>query len=114
MRGTDPEWGISVSAVTRLETLFSSGQLHMEVDVSPEALGFNATAYTEETLDDLGIGYLADPFELRLESGQGLRVRLVEVSVLEIRAKKDDWGGHECGAVVLHAPIPHAGHTPIT
>ena len=46
----------------------------------------------EETLDDLGIGYLADPFELRLETGQWLRVRLAEVSAQEIRVKTDDWG----------------------
>ena len=29
----------------------------------------------EEALDDLGIGYLADPYELRLDSGEWLRVR---------------------------------------
>lgn len=46
----------------------------------------------EETLDELGIGYLADPYELRLESGEWLRVRLAEVSASEIRVKKDDWG----------------------
>lgn len=46
----------------------------------------------EELLDELGIGYLADPFELRLESGEWLRVRITEVSATEIRVKKEDWG----------------------
>ena len=46
----------------------------------------------EETLDALGIGYLADKFELRLESGDWLQVRIVEVLPDEIRVKKDDWG----------------------
>lgn len=36
--------------------------------------------HAEEVLDRLGIGYLADPHELRLETGQWLRVRITEVS----------------------------------
>ncbi|AZS38671.1 hypothetical protein CVS47_03330 [Microbacterium lemovicicum] len=46
----------------------------------------------EETLDDLGLGYLADPYELRLDDGTWLRVRIAEVSPSTIRVKKDDWG----------------------
>ncbi|MFC6356795.1 hypothetical protein [Luethyella okanaganae] len=46
----------------------------------------------EETLENLGIGYLADPYELQLDSGDWLRVRLTETSAQEIRVKKDDWG----------------------
>ena len=46
----------------------------------------------EQALDDLGIGYLADIYELQLESGTWLRVRLVEVHEHEIRVKKDDFG----------------------
>jgi hypothetical protein len=46
----------------------------------------------EQTLDDLGIGYLADIYELQLETGEWLRVRLVEVTTAEIRVKKDDFG----------------------
>ena len=46
----------------------------------------------EETLDDLGLGYLADPHELRLDDGSWLRVRIAEVSPSAIRVKKDDWG----------------------
>jgi hypothetical protein len=46
----------------------------------------------EETLDELGIGYLADKYELQLESGTWLRVRIVEVLPDAIRVKKDDFG----------------------
>jgi hypothetical protein len=46
----------------------------------------------EQTLDDLGIGYLADIYELELKPGEWLRVRLVEVTTTEIRVKKDDFG----------------------
>ncbi|MDF2047550.1 hypothetical protein P2P98_15390 [Microbacterium sp. Kw_RZR3] len=46
----------------------------------------------EETLDERGIGYLADMYELRLADGSWLRVRIAEVSTSGIRVKKDDWG----------------------
>ncbi len=46
----------------------------------------------EETLDALGISYLADLFDLRLDEGSWLRVRIAEVSVGGIRVKKDDFG----------------------
>ena len=46
----------------------------------------------EEALDSLGIGYLADPYELLLDSGEWLRVRITEVSTSRIGVKKDDWG----------------------
>ena len=34
----------------------------------------------EEVLEAVGIGYLADPYELKLDDGQWLRVRVTEVS----------------------------------
>ncbi|WP_342662990.1 hypothetical protein [Glaciibacter superstes] len=46
----------------------------------------------EETLEDLGIGYLADLYMLALEDGRDLRVRIAEVSPDIIRVKKDDFG----------------------
>lgn len=46
----------------------------------------------EETLDDLGLAYLAEPYELRLSDGAWLRVRIAEVSAGTIRLMKDDWG----------------------
>ena len=60
----------------------------------------------EETLDDLGIGYLADPYELLLDSGDWLRVRLAELSAQEIRVKKDDWGDMNAPQLFYTLPFP--------
>ena len=46
----------------------------------------------EEALEELGLSYLAELYELRLESGGWLRVRIAEVTPTTIRVKKDDWG----------------------
>jgi len=46
----------------------------------------------EETLESIGIGYLADPFELLLDDGNWLRVRITEVSTDAVRVKREDWG----------------------
>lgn len=43
----------------------------------------------EETLDALGIGYLADPYELCLEDGQWIRVRITEASTESIKVSED-------------------------
>lgn len=60
----------------------------------------------EETLDDLGLGYLADPHELRLDDGSWLRVRIAEVSSVAIRVKKDDWGDMNATQVYYTVPFP--------
>lgn len=60
----------------------------------------------EETLDALGIGYLADPYELRLETGDWLRVRIAEVSPDGIRVKKDDWGDMSAPQIYYQVPFP--------
>lgn len=57
----------------------------------------------EETLEAIGIGYLADLYELRLDSGEWLRVRLAEVSPTSILAKKDDFG--VIGAEQVYYPL---------
>jgi len=62
----------------------------------------------EKLLDETGIGYLADAYELQLDDGHWLRVRVVEVSADRILVKKEDWG--DMGASQLHYtvawPIP--------
>ena len=62
----------------------------------------------EETLDALGLGYLADPHELRLDDGSFLRVRIAEVSSVAIRVKKDDWGDMTATQVYYSVPFPVA------
>ena len=46
----------------------------------------------EETLDSIGISYLADIYELRSDTGEWLRVRIAEVMGDRVRVKEDDWG----------------------
>lgn len=60
----------------------------------------------EETLDELGLGYLADPHELRLEDGSWLRVQIAEVSPAAIRVKKDDWGDTTATQLYYSVPFP--------
>jgi hypothetical protein len=63
----------------------------------------------EQVLDDLGIGYLADPYELLLDDGTWLRVRMAEVSTQEIRVKKDDWGDMTADQLYYSVPFPMPG-----
>lgn len=60
----------------------------------------------EETLDELGIAYLADPYELRLESGSWVRVRIAEITPREVRVKKDDWGDMTAPQLYFSVRLP--------
>lgn len=60
----------------------------------------------ETTLDDLGIGYLADPYELRLADDHWLRVRIAEATPERVRVKKDDWGDMTAEQVYYELPFP--------
>jgi len=60
----------------------------------------------EEALDALGLGYLADPHELRLGDGSWLRVRIAEVSPGAIRVKKEDWGDMSAPQIYYSLPFP--------
>ena len=60
----------------------------------------------EKFLDELGIGYLADPFELLLDDGHWLRVRILEVSTDAIRVKRDDWGDINVPLLEYTVPFP--------
>jgi hypothetical protein len=62
----------------------------------------------ESTLDDAGIGYLADPFELRLEDGTWQRVRVIEVTATTIRLKREDFGAIGGTRVNFTLPFPSA------
>ncbi|MFG6504589.1 hypothetical protein [Microbacterium sp. P05] len=60
----------------------------------------------EATLDELGLGYLADPYELRLDDGSWLRVRIAEVLPDAIRVKKDDWGDMTAPQIYYGLALP--------
>lgn len=52
----------------------------------------------EEVLEEMGIGYLAEQYELQLDDGQWLQVRLAQVSTEGIVVKQDDWGANAIDA----------------
>ena len=58
----------------------------------------------ESVLDDLGIGYLAELYELELEDGRRLRARIAEVTPRAITVKQDDGGA--VGAPQVYFPLP--------
>lgn len=60
----------------------------------------------EETLDGLGLAYLAEPHELLLDDGSWLRVRIAEVSARAIRVKKDDWGDMNATQIYYTVSLP--------
>jgi hypothetical protein len=60
----------------------------------------------EEVLEALGIGYLADPYELRSGEGGWLRVRILEVSGELIRVKKEDGGAIDAPREEYTLPFP--------
>ena len=60
----------------------------------------------EELLEERGIGYLADRYELQLDDGHWLLVRIVEVSPERIRLKKEDWGDTNATAVYYEVGFP--------
>lgn len=70
-----------------------------------ERSGIGDWLRAEETLDELGIGYLADPYELQLANGVWLRVRLTEVSVHRVRVTRDEWGAVDAELMYL-LPFP--------
>jgi len=63
----------------------------------------------EETLDELGIGYLADLYQLTLEDGRDLRVRIAEVSPERVTVKKDDFGAVGVPQVYFSVDLPAPG-----
>ena len=60
----------------------------------------------EKLLDELGIAYLAEPYELLLDDGVWHRVRLAEVGTREIRVKRDDWGDMTAAQIYHVLPFP--------
>ena len=60
----------------------------------------------EELLEQRGIGYLADRYELQLDDGHWLLVRIVEASPARIRLKKEDWGDMAATPVYYEVKFP--------
>lgn len=86
---------------------------HGEGFVAIDLLGRRRTGavdwlHAEETLDELGLAYLAEPHELRQDDGGWLRVRIAEVSPTAVRVKKDDWGDMTAPQIYYTLPFPVA------
>lgn len=60
----------------------------------------------EELLEGIGLGYLAEPYELLLDDGTWLPVRLTQVSTDEITVKKEDGGAINAPRVEHTVPFP--------
>ncbi|WP_165068122.1 hypothetical protein [Marisediminicola senii] len=60
----------------------------------------------EETLDSIGLAFLAEAYALRRDDGSWLRVRIAEVSTTGIRVKKDDWGDMSAPQVYYSVAFP--------
>ncbi|MDJ1372457.1 hypothetical protein [Gulosibacter molinativorax] len=60
----------------------------------------------ETFLEELGIGYLADKYEVLLENGSWQRVRIIEVSTSRISLKQEDWGDMSAPPVYYRANFP--------
>lgn len=60
----------------------------------------------EEACEQLGVGYLAEPYELRLDDGSWLRVRITEVSPSGVRVKREDWGDITAAESSYSVPFP--------
>lgn len=63
----------------------------------------------EETLDSLGIGYLADRYELHLGDDRWLRVRISEVATDTITVSEDHGAAIEAPQVDYSLPLPLDG-----
>jgi hypothetical protein len=81
--------------------------------VAVDALGRDITGpvdwlTAEEALEDHGLHWLTDPWQLRLPDGSSTRVRIVELTPDRIVVKTDDFGAGDAAlrSYVLPFPAP--------
>lgn len=60
----------------------------------------------EAALEEIGIGYLADPYELQLPDGRWLRVRITEATPERVALKREDWGAIDVPAERFEVAMP--------
>ena len=60
----------------------------------------------EQYLEELGLAYLAEPYELEKESGEWVPVRLVSVSADDIEMKTEDYGAVDAPVTTYTVPFP--------
>lgn len=60
----------------------------------------------EAALDEYGIGFLADLWQLTLPNGAVRRVRIVEVTPRQVRVREDDFGDVTASLTFHDLPFP--------
>ncbi|MBM9462388.1 hypothetical protein JL108_02935 [Aeromicrobium sp. YIM 150415] len=94
----------------RLGWIRMDGEGFVAVDLlGRERTGIVDWETAEAALDELGIGYLADLYELEVEDDRWLRVRVAEVTADVITVKQDDGGA--VGAPQIYYPLPFPAPT---
>lgn len=83
--------GDDVSAIDRLGRVAWRGTDYLEA---------------EEALEERGIGWLADLWQLTLPDGRVKRVRIVEVTPQGVRVKEDDFGDVTASLTFHDLPFP--------
>ena len=83
--------GDDVSAIDRLGRVAWRGTDYLEA---------------EEALEERGIGWLADLWQLTLPDGRMKRVRIVEVTPQGVRVKEDDFGDVTASLTFHDLPFP--------
>ena len=60
----------------------------------------------EQHLEELGLSYLAEPYELQIPSGEWIAVRLTSVSTDGIEVKTEDYGAVDVPVTTYVLPFP--------
>jgi hypothetical protein len=63
-------------------------------------------AEAEAALDDLGLGYLTEPYALELDDGRVEPVRIVEVTADRVWVKREDGGAVGAPRILWDLPNP--------
>lgn len=79
--------------------------------VAIDLLGVECTAPlewedAEQYLEQRGLAYVSEPYELRLESGEWVPVRITGVSPAKIQVKTEDYGAIDVPSSVYNLRFP--------
>lgn len=90
----------------RLGWMRPQGEGFVAVDLLGRELTGEVDWYdAEHSLDDLGLAYLAEPYEL-LTEGRWIRVRIKEVRPDRLVVTTENWGAIDIPVTAYDLPIP--------
>ncbi|MFT8787277.1 MAG: hypothetical protein ABF806_01795 [Bifidobacterium psychraerophilum] len=91
----------------RLGWIIDEEQSYTAVDLLGERrFTTNDWLKAEQYLNNLGLAYLSERYELRTKSGEWVPVRIVGLSPNEILVKIEDFGALEMPMTTYHLPFP--------